>query len=147
MSAEAYDNMKPKPSFDHLLDKHVTASCLLPRWASSGTFDFDLDKYVEWRASEEGIATDQLCKRGEGRAFNAKAPAGDLPEDAAAAVSAAELVGSGGVDAKKWGVMSKRGSGRGLFGNRKWKVRSLGNKKEDGIKLCFCSLLRARKKH
>jgi hypothetical protein len=120
MSAEAYENMKLKPSFDHLLDKHVAAGCLLPRWAPEGTFAFDLDRYVEWRAAEEGV--DTVCKRGDGRPFNAKAAASALPEDAAAAVSAADLVGSGdGV--KRWGVIAKRGSGRGLFGNRKWKVR------------------------
>eukprot|EP00617_Octactis_speculum_P019906 CAMPEP_0185761650 /NCGR_PEP_ID=MMETSP1174-20130828/20599_1 /TAXON_ID=35687 /ORGANISM="Dictyocha speculum, Strain CCMP1381" /LENGTH=431 /DNA_ID=CAMNT_0028442987 /DNA_START=30 /DNA_END=1322 /DNA_ORIENTATION=+ len=124
MSAEAYDNMKLKPSFDHLLDKHAPGGSLLPRWSPvAGTFDFDLDRYIEWRAEDEGVSKDTLCPRGRGRAFN-NTTGGEVPDEVPA-VSAADMLGSTDQLERKWGVVSKRGSGRGLFGNRKWKEKLL----------------------
>ena len=60
---------------------------MLPRWG--GTLDFNLDTYTEWRASEEGIDAERLCKRGAGRAFDVKA---------AAAAQAAALAAASGSD-------------------------------------------------
>lgn len=131
MSAEAYGNMKLMPSFAHLRET-LPLESIMPRWDSKGTFDFDLDAYVEWRAREEGIPPERLCRRGEGRAFTGSSQ--QASEDAmngdVKRLSALELVGSDALasaesEIRKWGEIQKRGSGRGLFGNRKWKTKLL----------------------
>jgi len=153
MSAETYDNMKLKPDFSHLADKHIPPDSMLPRWSSGGnggvvgSFEFDIDEYVEWRAREENVPAGSLCPRGQGRAFAASSAESALDSvgndgtGASSRISAAELLGvskaapSDGVDGggdgdatqevSKAGVVSKQGSGRGLFGNHKWKEKLL----------------------
>ena len=124
-----------KPSHSHLPKHDLPEASRLPHWAN-GTFEFDVDEYIEWRAKEEGIDLKTLCARGNGRAFNAKAAA------AAAAAALKESMGGGegaaaievitakaliegdadaGASAVKHGGVSKRGSGRGLFSTTRWK--------------------------
>lgn len=127
-----------KPSFSHL-SAHITPENMLPRWG--GTFEFDLDDYTDWRAKEEGIDVASLCARGEGRAFDTKAAAAAQAaafaaaqgEDGAAGsgggdgggggITAPEMIAAGSVARK--GVVSKRGSGRGLFSTVRWKRKLL----------------------
>ena len=139
MRREAYEAMNLKPSFAHLPHKHLAPEAMLPRWG--GTFEFDLDAYVEWRAREEGVDMATVCPRGAGRAFDAAAAAasqaaalaaasgdgadggGAADADSSGAISAPELVAAGGVLMQ--GVVRKRGSGRGLFSTVRWKPKLL----------------------
>jgi hypothetical protein len=139
MSTAAYESMVLKPSHSHLPKHDLPEASRLPHWAN-GTFEFDVDEYIEWRAKEEGIDLKTLCARGNGRAFNAKAAA------AAAAAALKESMGGGegaaaievitakaliegdadaGASAVKHGGVSKRGSGRGLFSTTRWKRKLL----------------------
>ena len=138
MRRETYEAMVLKPSFSHL-SAHITPENMLPRWG--GTFEFDLDDYTDWRAKEEGIDVASLCARGEGRAFDTKAAAAAQAaafaaaqgEDGAAGsgggdgggggITAPEMIAAGSVARK--GVVSKRGSGRGLFSTVRWKRKLL----------------------
>ena len=129
---ETYEAMVLKPSFAHLA-LEVSPENMLPRWG--GTFAFDLDEYVEWRAREEGVDPATLCARGAGKAYDAAKGA------AAAAVAIAEASSGGGdgggvgmsiteLLAESDGVLhkgavSKRGSGRGLFSSVRWKTKLL----------------------
>ena len=118
-NAEAYNNMKLRPDYSHLAGKHAPTECMLPLWG--GTFDFDLDEYVEWRAKEEGV---EVCPRGQGRRFDPSAT-GDEDAMSVTGVSAAELLLDEAEPVAKQGSCSKQGSGRGIFGNRKWKTKLL----------------------
>lgn len=122
MSARSYAAMKLKPDFSHLREKHAPASSLLPRWDKQGTLDFDLDAYIEWRAREEGV---EVCGRGAGRAFGAGDDDAAMNAAGAGRLSLEELMSDDEAGVLKHGAIDKRGSGRGVFGNRKWKRKHL----------------------
>ena len=102
------------------------------RWG--GTFQFDLDEYIEWRAREEGVDPATVCARGAGKAYDAAkgaaAAAAAVSEAAAGGggagtgISAPEILGAEGGALRK-GTASKRGSGRGLFSSVRWKPKLL----------------------
>ena len=127
MAREAYEAMVLKPSFSHL-SQHIPPESMLPRWG--GTFQFEIDEYVEWRAREEGVPPSKLCPRGAGRKFDtAKAAAAAAAAVAEASggggggLSVVDLLAEGGVMRK--GRVSKRGGGRGLFASVRWKTKLL----------------------
>lgn len=95
----------------------MTAENLLPVWDKDGTFQFDLDEYVEWRAREEGADENQICPRGMGRQY----------QEDDSLVSAADLLdGEQAMKAMKvikYGKCQKQGSGIGFFGTTRWKEK------------------------
>ena len=139
MRREAYESLVLKPSFGHLPGV-MPRSSMLTQWG--GELDFDIDKWVEWRAREEGVAAEALCPRGGGRRFDPKAAAAAAEEAMADSLGAG---GGGSVNAKallagefgsatgggtpqpprRHGTVEKRGSGRGLFGTVRWKPKLL----------------------
>ncbi len=128
MAREAYENMKLRPDFGHLLKGKERAigaeSDALERWG--GALAFDLDAYVAWRAADEGVAA-TLAAAGEGRAFDAAAAA-VADEAAMNAMGASGHVTAPALLAdaeavRTHGVLRKRGSGRGLFATTRWKAK------------------------
>ena len=119
VSEELWSRLKLKSSFAHLkAGGHVAPASLLPEWDKEGTFYFDLDMYVEWRAQEEDISMDALCARGEGRkyegifSFNPSLTLENLlgtPEKRE--------------NVLKRGWVEKQGSGLGLFASNRWKSK------------------------
>ena len=97
MSREAYEAMVLKPSFSHLGAHGIPNECMLRRWSSHGTFAFDVDEYIEWRAREEGVDLADICPRGHGRAFDVKAAA---KLQAAALSESMQAAGGSGISAK-----------------------------------------------
>lgn len=131
MRREAYAAMVLKPSFAHL-GAVMPRGSMLQQWG--GELAFDLDEWLEWRAKEEGVPTEELCPRNQGRAFDpaAKAAAsGDAMTDSlrADSIDARALlsgeVGASGAPPRLHGAVDKRGSGRGMFGNVRWKPKLL----------------------
>ena len=121
VSKEIFDRLKLKSSFKHLKKEgYVEPASLISHWDPEGTFDFDLDRYVEWRAEEEGVPLDQICARGQGRSYNAKS-------EMERAVSLFELLGTADNREKilKHGSVEKKGSGVGLFASSRWKPKFL----------------------
>jgi hypothetical protein len=131
MRREAYAAMVLKPSFAHL-GAVMPRESMLQQWG--GELAFDLDEWLEWRAKEEGVPTGELCPRNQGRAFDPAATAaasGDAMEDSlrANSIGARALlsgeVGASGTPPRLHGAVDKRGSGRGMFGNVRWKSKLL----------------------
>ena len=131
MRREAYAAMVLKPSFAHL-SAVMPRRSMLQQWG--GELAFDLDEWLEWRAKEEGVPTEELCPRNQGRAFDPAATAaasGDAMADSLRADSIdARALLSGEVSASSapprlHGAVDKRGSGRGMFGNVRWKPKLL----------------------
>ena len=131
MRREAYAAMVLKPSFAHL-GAVMPRGSMLQQWG--GELAFDLDEWLEWRAKEEGVPTEELCPRNQGRAFDPAATAaasGDAMADSLRADSIdARALLSGEVSASSapprlHGAVDKRGSGRGMFGNVRWKPKLL----------------------
>jgi hypothetical protein len=116
LSAELNKRLILKSGFSHLKGKHIAPENMLSVWDPSGTFDFDLDEYVEWRAREEGVAEHEICPRGMGRQYYASMA--ELP------ISAAHLL-RGGDQVVKHGPARKQGSGLGILSSRKWKTKLL----------------------
>ena len=131
MRREAYAAMVLKPSFAHL-GAVMPRESMLQQWG--GELAFDLDEWLEWRAKEEGVPTGELCPRNQGRAFDPAATAaasggamaGSLRADtiSARALLSGE-VGASGAPPRLHGAVDKRGSGRGMFGNVRWKPKLL----------------------
>lgn len=122
MSAEIFSRLKLKANFTHLKnDGYVEPDSLLPVWDKQGTFRFDLDEYVEWRAREEGIPLSQICPKGEGRTYDG------TPGGMNHVVSLQEILGTEEGKAKviKSGWGEKQGSGMGLFSSSRWKSKYL----------------------
>jgi PH domain len=122
----------------------------LPQWDNKGTFQFDFDEYVEWRAREEGVA---VIGRGEGRQSSGQHGDGsaaangtggisitDVISAADAAAAAVTSSSEGSSDSGSWtsassasrvltvlrhGRAQKRGSGKGLFKSHQWKEKYL----------------------
>lgn len=120
-SKEIFDRLKLKSSFKHLKkDDYVKPESLLSHWDPEGTFEFDLDRYVEWRAREEGLPLDRICAKGQGRLYHAKS-------ELERAVSSQELLGTveGREKIIKHGCVEKRGSGMGMFSSTRWKSKYL----------------------
>lgn len=121
MARDVYDAMVLSPSFS-ALPKAIAPENLLERWG--GSLQFDIDAYVEWRAREEGV---EVCGRGCGRAFDAKAARAAaeeaMDESTAGALTAAEVAAEPA--ARKLGPAEKRGSGTGLFSTVRWKPKLL----------------------
>jgi PH domain len=120
VSIEAFNRLNLKSNFSHLKrDGHVDPASLLPHWDNQGTFRFDLDEYVEWRAKEEGIAFGRIPHRGGGRSYESKSN----PEDFGLTTMA--LLGSpeARLNVIKMGWVDKRGSGAGLFASNRWKSK------------------------
>lgn len=120
MNKEVYENMHLKPSFAHLKD-FISDENRLSVWDKNGTFQFDLDKYVEWRAKEEGIPIEEVCPRGLGRTYSAASSSMLL--STAALLSNEEARHAAHVI--KYGTGYKRGSGVGLFSSTRWKAKLL----------------------
>ena len=118
LSSDLYQRLFLKQDFSHLVrDGHATPDNLLAIWDKGGTFEFDLDDYVEWRAREEGVEDSQICPRGFGRQYtedDSMICADDLLGDE-------EKIKAGKVI--KYGSVQKQGSGLGIFGSRKWKKK------------------------
>lgn len=120
VSDELWSRLKLKSSFAHLkAGNHVAPSSLLPEWDKEGTFSFDLDEYVEWRAQEEGISLDQICPRGQGRKYNG------IFSFAPPSLTMENIMGTAekqdGVIQEGW--VEKQGSGLGLFSSNRWKSK------------------------
>lgn len=140
MRREAFEAMVLKPSFAHLRGA-IPKTSLLRQWG--GELDFDIDEWVEWRATQEGVPQQRLCPRRQGRAFDPAAVAA-ASEDAMAdslkvgaslsarALLAGEVGGSGAPPAMH-GAVEKRGSGRGMFGSVRWKPKLLAASAELGL--------------
>ena len=131
MRREAYAAMVLKPSFAHL-GAVMPRGSMLQQWG--GELAFDLDEWLEWRAKEEGVPTEELCPRNQGRAFDPAATAaasGDAMADSlrADSIDARALlsgeVSASGAPPRLHGAVDKRGSGRGMFGNVRWKPKLL----------------------
>ena len=131
MRREAYAAMVLKPSFAHLAAVMPRGS-MLQGWG--GELAFDLDEWLEWRAKEEGVPTAELCPRNQGRAFDPAARAAASGEAMADSLHAGSIgarallsgeVGTSGAPPRLHGAVEKRGSGRGMFGNVRWKPKLL----------------------
>lgn len=122
MSEEIFGRLKLKSSFAHLKkDGYIEPDSLLPHWDKEGTFQFDVDQYVEWRAQAEGIPSTQLCPRGQGRTYNGVFGA------MSATISTQDMLGTeeGKERVVKSGWSEKQGSGMGLFSSNRWKSKYL----------------------
>ena len=123
VSTEAFNRLNLQSNFGYLKrDGHVDPKYLLPEWDKEGTFHFDLDAYVEWRAKEEGIAVNQLPPRGGGRSYELQT--NNNPDDFG--LSTLALLGTPESlqnNVIKMGWMEKRGSGMGLFATNRWKSK------------------------
>lgn len=122
MSEEIFGRLKLKSNFAHLKkDGYVKKDSLLPHWDKEGTFEFDLDKYVEWRAREEGIPLTDVCARGHGRAYDGPLAYSTI------SVTAQDVLGTEEAreDIVKKGWGEKQGSGLGLFSSNRWKSKYL----------------------
>jgi hypothetical protein len=83
MAKATYNNMKLKPDFKHL-PKHLPAESILKEWG--GELDFNLNTYLAWRASEEGVMLDASAVRQYGggkKGKMAKTKGGGDEEEAA----------------------------------------------------------------
>lgn len=123
VSEEIFGRLKLKPSFKHLKkDGYVAPDSLLPNWDKEGTFRFDLDEYVEWRAKEEGIPLSKVCPRGQGRKYD-----GNILFSMNITVSLEEVMGTPEKKERviKSGWAEKQGSGMGLFSSNRWKSKYL----------------------
>lgn len=122
MSKESYERIHMNANFKPLA-KEIGEENMLSIWNKNGTFQFDLDKYIEWRAQEENVTVTVLP--GQGRSYTA-AVAND-------AIPITDVVNNNTQkqpqdnepwrNAIKMGVCRKRGSGRGLFATTKWKTK------------------------
>ncbi|CAB9515766.1 expressed unknown protein [Seminavis robusta] len=122
VSAEVFSRLKLKPNFVHLKrDGYVDPESILPEWDKAGTFQFDLDEYVEWRAKQEGIPLSQIPPRGQGRSYSSFSD--NNPADFGLTTEA--LLGSPEKrqEVIKMGWMEKRGSGMGMFSSFRWKTK------------------------
>ena len=120
VSEELWSRLKLKSSFAHLkAGGYVDPSSLLPEWDKEGTFYFDLDMYVEWRAQEEGISVDRLCQRGQGRTYDG------IFSISPPALTMEQLMGTPEKreNVLKKGWVEKQGSGLGLFATNRWKSK------------------------
>jgi hypothetical protein len=104
------DRLQLKPNFNHL-SKYISKENMLKEWG--GTLEFDLDKYVEWRAREENVPLEKLCPRGLGRPYHAT----DNIITASALLEHTEVIFQG--------IVQKQGSGIGFLSSRKWKTKLL----------------------
>ena len=116
MSGDAYAGMVLKPTFAHLRGL-IPKESLLQQWG--GELSFDIDEWLEWRATMEGVPLDRLCPRNHGRPFDAASADGAM--GGAPALIASEVTSG----ASLHGVVEKRGSGRGVFGTVRWKPKLL----------------------
>lgn len=134
MRRETFEAMVLKPSFSHLVGNHIQREQMLPRWG--GSLQFDLDEYIDWRAREEGVDLSTLCPRGAGKSFDARAAAASQAAALEAASRGSEETTTSGAagrvtapdfdaGAVKHGIVSKRGSGQGLFSTVRWKRKLL----------------------
>mmetsp|Transcript_58285 Transcript_58285/g.138733 ORF Transcript_58285/g.138733 Transcript_58285/m.138733 type:complete len:462 (-) Transcript_58285:131-1516(-) len=121
MSKEAYEALLLRTDFSHL-PSHLPASSIIKEWG--GEVEFDLEKYIAWRAKEEGITID----RSHVRRFEASDSFGDQIEDDSpesfAGISSAALARWDPAPLKM-GAVEKQGSGQGWFGTNKWKGKLL----------------------
>ena len=131
MRREAYAAMVLKPSFAHL-PAVMPRGSMLQEWG--GDLAFDVDEWLEWRAKEEGVPAAELCPRNQGRAFDPAARAAASGEAMADSLRAGSIgarallsgeVGASGTPPRLHGAVEKRGSGRGMFGNVRWKPKLL----------------------
>ena len=122
MSEEMYSRLNVKSNTGHLQKEgYMTTDNLLPEWDPQGTFHFNLDDYVDWRAHEERdmIRPDQtVCPQGQGRSYKGKL---EIPQ--ASVLTTKQLLGSPEAreNVMKSGWADKRGSGLGLFASNRWK--------------------------
>lgn len=131
MRREAYAAMVLKPSFAHL-GAVMPRGSMLQQWG--GELAFDLDAWLEWRAKEEGVSAGELCPRNQGRTFDPAATAAASVDAMADSLRAGSIgartllsgeVGGSGAPPRLHGPVDKRGSGRGMFGNVRWKSKLL----------------------
>eukprot|EP00290_Baffinella_frigidus_P025995 CAMPEP_0180233496 /NCGR_PEP_ID=MMETSP0987-20121128/28106_1 /TAXON_ID=697907 /ORGANISM="non described non described, Strain CCMP2293" /LENGTH=450 /DNA_ID=CAMNT_0022199317 /DNA_START=33 /DNA_END=1385 /DNA_ORIENTATION=+ len=119
MSKEAYEALMLRTDFAHLKN-HLPASSLLKEWG--GEVEFDLVKYVKWRAKEEGITIDpSLVRRFEPSDSN---QIEDNSPDSFAGITSA-TVSKWDPAPVKMGAVEKQGSGQGWFATNKWKGKLL----------------------
>jgi PH domain len=120
VSIEAFNRLNLKSNFCHLKqDGHVDPASLLPHWDKEGTFRFDLDEYLEWRAKEEGIALSRIPPCGGGRAYEIESKPEDFGLTTMSLLGCPEARQS----VIKMGWVDKRGSGVGLFASNRWKSK------------------------
>ena len=115
------------------LQRYLPDGARLPQWGGGG-FDFDSERYIAWRAAEEGVAEGAAAEaEGAGAAGavrryekNAGAAAEDAMNDGGSELSLLELLEDEEhppllVSKDTW----KCGSGSGWFSNTKWKQKTL----------------------
>lgn len=118
MDAEAYNNMVLRPDFSHLTGSGYLDKCnALRSWGLGGGFDFDLDSYIQWRASEECVVPNDVVRHYD----PSNAHGESLLEKSLLQVPANEQRKRAIRSAK----VSKRGGGVGLFSSFKWKPKLL----------------------
>lgn len=126
MAKQTYESMRLEPNFNHLR-KHFPESSILKHWG--GDLNFDFNKYIAWRAREEGIELDNTLIR---RSDQEIAEDGEEVEQihalqSATSASLQQLVGTHSKEGLhiKMGAVHKQGSGVGMFATVKWKEKLL----------------------
>ena len=119
MDEEAYNNMLVKADFSHLLENYVTKENLPIE--CGGELIFDVKKYVQWRAAEEGVSINYE----EFRRYDATntAQASELDMKQSLMQTTSQQLINGEMKPTKHGILSKQGSGKGFFANYKWKEK------------------------
>jgi len=119
MDEEAYNNMLVKPDFSHLLQNYVTKENLPVE--CGGELVFDVKKYVQWRADEEGVNVNYEEFRRYDPTNTAQVSELDMKQSLMQTTSHQLIHGE--MKPTKHGILSKQGSGKGFFANYKWKEK------------------------
>jgi len=120
MSKESYEALILRTDYTHL-PKHLPKSSILKEWG--GEVEWDLGKYVEWRAKEEGVTLDPANVRRFDPTASQDEAMTDMTESFKS-ISAAALQKWDPAPAKM-GPVEKQGSGQGWFATTKWKTKLL----------------------
>ena len=120
MEEEAYNNMLVKPDYSHIITQNYVSKENLPK-ECGGDFEFDVKKYVEWRANEEGVNVNYDDIRRYDPKNSAQISEMDMKLSLLQTTSL-QLV-QGELKPTKQGILQKQGSGKGFFSNYKWKEK------------------------
>jgi hypothetical protein len=116
MDAESYNNMLIKPDTSHL-SQYIDKENLLKEFG--GELEFDVKKYIDWRASEEGVEIDYNNIKRYDATNVSKISETDMTSQLMQTTSL--QLSEDEIKPLKFNILSKQGSGVGLFANYKWK--------------------------
>jgi PH domain len=111
------------------LKNYLSKDNMLPHWGAGGSFSFDIDEYIRWRAHKEGVThliTNITPRRYDPAQASASSAEGDdeAMKQMYVQMTSAEVKNNDPAPAKLSSVW-KKGSGKGFFANTKWKEKLL----------------------